>query len=141
KPILWCWYDQTALAEAEVEYGDHTSPSIYVRFRLTDDSVKSLDLAVEKPLYAVIWTTTPWTLPANLAIAVKPDYEYSIVEHDGTNYIIATDLVNAVMQNFGWPDYHVVKGVKGSASEYLKYRHAWLPREGVFVLGDYVTLD
>ncbi|HMC22197.1 MAG TPA: class I tRNA ligase family protein, partial [Thermoanaerobaculia bacterium] len=104
KPILWCWFDQTALAEAEVEYEDHTSPSIYVRFRLTDESVKSLDLPIEKPLYAVIWTTTPWTLPANLAIAVKPDYEYSIVEHEGTNYIIASDLVNAVTQKFGWHD-------------------------------------
>src|SRR5947209_10516342 len=141
KPILWCWYDQTALAEAEVEYEEHTSPSIYVRFRLTDESVQSLDLPVEKPLYAIIWTTTPWTLPANLAIAVRPDFEYSIVEHDGTNYIIATDLVNAVMQKFGWSDYRVVKAFKGSAFEYLKYRHAFIPREGIFVLGDYVTLD
>ncbi|PYQ53093.1 MAG: isoleucine--tRNA ligase [Acidobacteria bacterium] len=141
KPILWCWYDQTALAEAEVEYGDHTSPSIYVRFRLTDDSVKSLDLPVEKPLYAVIWTTTPWTLPANLAIAVKPDYEYSIVEHEGANYIIATELVNVVAKKFGWNDYRAIKLFKGSAFEYLKYRHAFLEREGIFVLGDYVTLD
>ncbi len=141
KPILWCTYDQSALAEAEVEYEEHTSPSIYVRFRLTDESVQSLDLPVEKPLYAVIWTTTPWTLPANLGIAVKPDYEYSIVEHDGTNYIIASDLVNAVMQKFGWSDSRVTKVFKGSAFEYLKYRHAFLPREGIFVLGDYVTLD
>jgi len=141
KPILWCWYDQTALAEAEVEYSDHTSPSIYVRFRLTDDSVRSLGLPVEKPLYAIIWTTTPWTLPANLGIAAKPDFEYSIVEHDGTNYIVASDLLNAVMQKFGWSDYRVVKVFKGSAFEYLKYRHAFLPREGLFVLGDYVTLD
>ncbi|HUJ15724.1 MAG TPA: isoleucine--tRNA ligase, partial [Thermoanaerobaculia bacterium] len=141
KPILWCWYDQSALAEAEVEYSDHTSPSIYVRFRLTDDSVRSLDLPVEKPAYAVIWTTTPWTLPANLAIAVKPDFEYSIVEHDGTNSIIASELVNEVARKFGWNDYRVVKVFKGSAFEYLKYRHAWLPREGVFVLGEYVTLD
>jgi isoleucyl-tRNA synthetase len=141
KPILWCWYDQTALAEAEVEYSDHTSPSIYVRFRLTDESVKSLDLPVEKSLFAVIWTTTPWTLPANLAIAVKPDFEYSVVEYDGTNYIIASELVNAVAQKFGWRDYRVVKTFKGSAFEYLKYRHAFLPREGIFVLGDYVTLE
>src|SRR2546425_2363421 len=141
KPILWCWYDQTALAEAEVEYEDHTSPSIYVRFRLTDEWVKSLDLPIEKPLYAVIWTTTPWTLPANLAIAVKPDYEYAIVEHDGANYIIASDLVDAVTQKFGWRDYHVGKIFKGSAFEYMKYRHAFLPREGIFVLGDYVTLE
>jgi isoleucyl-tRNA synthetase len=141
KPILWCWYDQTALAEAEVEYSDHTSPSIYVRFRLTDESVKSLDLPVEKSLFAVIWTTTPWTLPANLAIAVKPDFEYSVVEYDGTNYIVASELVNAVTQKFGWRDYRVVKIFKGSAFEYLKYRHAFLPREGIFVLGDYVTLE
>jgi isoleucyl-tRNA synthetase len=141
KPILWCWYDQTALAEAEVEYSDHTSPSIYVRFRLTDESIKSLDLPIEKPVYAVIWTTTPWTLPANLAIAVKPDFEYSVVEHEGTNYIIASELVNAVAQKSGWRDYRVVKIFKGSAFEYLKYRHAFLPREGIFVLGDYVTLD
>ena len=71
KPVHWCTYDQTALAEAEVEYADHTSPSVYVRFRLTDESVQALDLPIEKPLYAVIWTTTPWTLPANLAIAVQ----------------------------------------------------------------------
>jgi isoleucyl-tRNA synthetase len=141
KPVHWCWYDQSALAEAEVEYQDHTSPSIYVRFRLTDESVKSLDLPIEKPLYAVIWTTTPWTLPANLAIAVKADFDYSIVEHDGTNYIIASELVNEVAQKIGWRDYKAVKIFKGSAFEYLKYRHAFLPREGIFVLGEYVTLE
>jgi isoleucyl-tRNA synthetase len=141
KPILWCWYDQSALAEAEVEYSDHTSPSIYVRFRLTDESVKSLDLPIELPLYAVIWTTTPWTLPANLAIAVKPDFDYTIVEHDGANYIIATELVHTVTKKFGWSDHAEGKVFKGSAFEYLKYRHPFLPREGVFVLGDYVTLD
>ncbi|HYS55008.1 MAG TPA: isoleucine--tRNA ligase [Thermoanaerobaculia bacterium] len=141
KPILWCWYDQTALAEAEVEYSDHTSPSIYVRFRLTDDSVKSLDLPIEKPLYAVIWTTTPWTLPANLAIAVKPDYDYTIVEHDGANYIIASELVHPVTRKFGWSDHLEGKVLKGATFEHLKYRHAFLDREGIFVLGDYVTLD
>ena len=141
KPVHWCWFDQTALAEAEVEYRDDTSPSIYVRFRLTDESVKSLDLPIEKPLYAVIWTTTPWTLPANLAIAVKPDYEYVVAEHEGENYIIASDLLRGVAQKLGWRDYKAVKVFKGSAFEYLKYRHAFLPREGIFVLGDYVTLD
>ena len=141
KPVHWCWFDQTALAEAEVEYGEQTSPSIYVRFRLTDESVKSLDLPVEKPLYAIIWTTTPWTLPANLAIAVKPDFDYVVVEHDGTNYILAHELLGAVTQKFGWRDVKEVKLFKGSAFEYLKYRHAFLPREGIFVLGDYVTVD
>ncbi|HEX9161922.1 MAG TPA: isoleucine--tRNA ligase [Thermoanaerobaculia bacterium] len=141
KPVHWCTYDQSALAEAEVEYADRTSPSIYVRFRMTDEAVKSLDLPIELPLYAVIWTTTPWTLPANLAIAVKPDYDYAIVEHDGVNYILANDLVPTVTKAVGWTDYKVGKIYKGSTLEHLRYRHAFLPREGAFVLGDYVTLD
>jgi isoleucyl-tRNA synthetase len=141
KPVHWCTYDQSALAEAEVEYADHTSPSVYVRFRLTDESVKSLDLPIEKPCYAVIWTTTPWTLPANLAIAVKPDFDYEVIEHADENYIIAGELVPSVITKFGWSEYRVVKVFKGAAFEHLRYRHAFLPREGVFVLGDYVTLD
>ena len=142
KPVHWCTYDQSALAEAEVEYDEHTSPSIYVRFRMTDESVTSLDLPTEKPLYAVIWTTTPWTLPANLAIAVKPDFEYAIVEHESINYIIAMELVKTVAEKAGWGnDYTVGKIFKGSTLEHLRYRHAFLPREGVFVLGDYVTLE
>ena len=142
KPVHWCTYDQSALAEAEVEYEEHTSPSVYVRFRLTDESVQSLDLPIEKPLYGVIWTTTPWTLPANLAIAVNPEFEYSIVEHDGENFILATELVAGLAKKFNWnDDYRVVKVFKGSAFEFLKYRHAFLPREGIFVLGDHVTID
>ena len=141
KPVHWCIVDQTALAEAEVEYAEHTSPSVYVRFRLTDESVQQLDLPIEKPVYAVIWTTTPWTLPANLAIAAHPDFEYSVVEWDGAHYILASDLLKTVADKAGWRDYHVRKIFKGSAFEHLKYRHAFLPREGVFVLGDYVTLD
>ncbi|MEA2570000.1 MAG: isoleucyl-tRNA synthetase [Acidobacteriota bacterium] len=141
KPVHWCTYDQSALAEAEVEYEEHTSPSVYVRFRLTDESVQSLDLPIELPAYAVIWTTTPWTLPANLAIAVKPDFEYAVVEHDGANHIIASELVNAVAAKAGWTDYRVGKIFKGSVFEHLRYRHAFLPREGIFVLGDYVTVE
>jgi isoleucyl-tRNA synthetase len=141
KPVHWCIIDQSALAEAEVEYREHTSPSVYVRFRMLDDAVTELGLGIEKPLYAVIWTTTPWTLPANLAIAVKPDYEYAIVEYDGTNYIIANDLVQQVTQSFGWSDYKVAKVFKGSMLEHLRYRHPFVDREGPFVLGDYVTLD
>ena len=141
KPVHWCTYDQSALAEAEVEYAEHTSPSVYVRFRLTDESVKSLDLPIEKPAYAIIWTTTPWTLPANLAIALKPDFDYVVAEHDGTNYIIAEPLMQPVFQKFGWSDFKTIKVFKGTAFEHLRYRHAFLPREGVFVLGDYVTLD
>lgn len=141
KPVHWCTYDQSALAEAEVEYREHTSPSIYVRFRLTDESVRELDLPVEKPTYAVIWTTTPWTLPANVAIAVHPEFEYAVIEHDGENYLIAVELLAATMAKFGWTDHRQVKLFKGSALEHLRYRHAFLPREGAVVLGDYVTLE
>jgi isoleucyl-tRNA synthetase len=141
KPVHWCTYDQSALAEAEVEYREHTSPSVYVRFRLTDDAVTSLDLPIEKPLYAVIWTTTPWTLPANLAIAVKPDFDYTVVEHADANWILATQLVESVAQKFGWTDYKPGKVFKGAAFEHLRYRHPFIQREGLFVLGDYVTLD
>lgn len=141
KPVHWCTYDQSALAEAEVEYADHTSPSVYVKFRLTDESIKSLDLPIEKPAYALIWTTTPWTLPANLAIALKPDFEYAVAEYEGQNFIIAQELLQPVFEKFGWQGYQVVKVFKGSTFEHLRYRHAFLPREGVFVLGDYVTLD
>jgi isoleucyl-tRNA synthetase len=141
KPVHWCTYDQSALAEAEVEYREHTSPSVYVRFRMSEDAVTALDLPIEKPLYAIIWTTTPWTLPANLAIAVKPDFEYSVVEHNGENYILATELVASVTQKFGWTDYKGAKIYKGSTLEHLKYSHPFIVREGTFVLGDYVTLD
>jgi isoleucyl-tRNA synthetase len=141
KPVHWCIVDQSALAEAEVEYAEHTSPSVYVRFRLTDDSVKQLDLPIEKPLYAVIWTTTPWTLPANMAIAAHPEFEYSVIEWDGAHYIVASDLLKTVAEKAGWRDYHVRKVFKGAAFEHLKYRHAFIEREGLFVTGDYVTLD
>jgi isoleucyl-tRNA synthetase len=141
KPVHWCTYDQSALAEAEVEYRDHTSPSVYVRFRMHDDAVTALDLAIEKPLYAVIWTTTPWTLPANLAIVVRPDYDYSIVEHEDANYILATELVTTVTQKFGWTDYASGRIFKGSSLEHLRYRHPFAERDGVLLLGDYVTLE
>ncbi|HEX6161233.1 MAG TPA: isoleucine--tRNA ligase, partial [Thermoanaerobaculia bacterium] len=141
KPVHWCTYDQSALAEAEVEYREHSSPSVYVRFRMNDEAVEELGLPIEKPLYAIIWTTTPWTLPANLAIAVKPDFEYSIVEHDDAQYILATELVESVTKKFGWTDYSVTKLYKGAVLEHLRYRHPFIDREGFFVVADYVTLD
>ena len=141
KPVHWCTYDQSALAEAEVEYREHTSPSVYVRFRMTDEAVTALDLPIEKPLYAVIWTTTPWTLPANLAIAVKPDFDYTIVEHADANWILATELVDPVTKKFGWTEFNTGKVFKGSSLEHLRYRHPFIAREGFFVLGDYVTLE
>ena len=141
KPVHWCTYDQSALAEAEVEYADHTSPSVYVGFRLTYKSVESLELPTGMPCYAVIWATTPWTLPANLAIALKADFDYDVVEHEGETFVIASELLKTVAGKFGWTDYRVIKVLKGSAFENLRYEHPFLPRQGVFVLGDYVTLE
>jgi isoleucyl-tRNA synthetase len=141
KPVHWCTYDQSALAEAEVEYREHTSPSVYVRFRMDDAAVTALDLPIEKPLWAVIWTTTPWTLPANLAIAAKPDFQYAVVEHDGENYLIAAELVAQTTQKFGWKDYRTGKLFQGSALEHLTYRHPFIERTGKVILGDYVTLE
>ncbi len=116
-------YDQTALAEAEVEYASTPRRRSTCASDSTEESVKELDLPIEKPLYAVIWTTTPWTLPANLAIAVQPDFDYAIVEHDGENYIVATELVSeTVTSKFGWTDWKAGKIFKGAALEHLRYR-------------------
>jgi len=141
KPVHWCTHCQTALAEAEVEHEEHTSPSVYVRFRVTDEGVKELDLPIEKPLYAVIWTTTPWTLPANLAIAFHPELDYSVVEVNEQNFILASGLLEASAKKFGWSSYREVKRFKGSQFEWIRYRHPFIKREGVFVLGEHVTLD
>ena len=95
KPIYWCTHDETALAEAEIEYADHTSHSIYVRFPLVSDPSGMFDGEPAKNCYTMIWTTTPWTIPANLAVAVHPDYDYALVALDGDRYLIAADLVDA----------------------------------------------
>ncbi len=126
KPVHWCTVDQSALAEAEVEYREHTSPSVYVRFRMHDDAVAALGLPPGRALWALIWTTTPWTLPANLAIAAKADFDYSVVEHEGESYLLASELVAQVTQKFGWGDTRIEKTIKGSALEHLRYQHAFI---------------
>ncbi len=104
KPVHWCMSCKTALAEAEVEYEDDTSPSIYVAFPMVSD-LSEIDPALVGDDWAVvIWTTTPWTLPANLAIALHPDYEYSAVRVHGRGYIVATELLKAVARACGWKD-------------------------------------
>src|SRR5215212_1252202 len=101
RPVYWCIHDQTALAEAEVEYRDHSSPSIYVKFPLLNDpSELDAELAGKK-VSLVIWTTTPWTIPANLGIALHPDFEYAAVEHDGEVLIVASELVGFVIVKCG----------------------------------------
>src|SRR5688500_9183410 len=141
KPVHWCTHCQTALAEAEVEYSDHTSPSVYVRFLAFPEAARHLEVDDAKPLYAAIWTTTPWTLPANLGIALHPEFEYSVLDTGDAYHIVATELSATVAQKAGWRDYSVVKTFKGADLDGQKYRHAFYEREGIFVTGEYVTLD
>ncbi len=91
RPVYWCIHDQTALAEAEVEYRQHTSPSVYVKFPLASDPAEIDPALAGKKVFVLIWTTTPWTLPANLGIAVHPDFEYAAFEHGDEVYIVASE--------------------------------------------------
>jgi isoleucyl-tRNA synthetase len=141
KPVHWCFSCQTALAEAEVEYEDHTSPSIYVAFSVISD-LSDLDPGLAgKDWSVVIWTTTPWTLPANLAIAFHPDFHYSAVRVGDRGYIVATELLKTVSEKCSWTDYKEVARFPGKALENRKARHPFIDRESLLVLGNYVTLD
>ena len=144
KPIYWCCSCQTALAEAEVEYADHKSPSIYVRFPLADDKLKTVfEKADPSRAYVIIWTTTPWTLPSNMAVALHPEFEYSLVEYEGSQYVLATELVESVAKACGW-DMDGVKTVgiaAGKQLERIKARHPFYDRESLLILGGHVTLD
>lgn len=139
KPVYWCSDCETALAEAEIEYQDHRSPSVYVRFRVTQD--KGLLEADSHETYVVIWTTTPWTLPANLAIAIHPDYEYALVDAAGARYLIARELLPVVAQALGWEEYQVVKVAKGRDLEGVITSHPFIKRNSALILGKHVTLD
>ncbi len=144
KPIYWCCSCQTALAEAEVEYADHSSPSIYVRFPLNDERLKTVfPEADPSRSYVIIWTTTPWTLPSNMAVALHPDFDYSLVEYDGAQYVLATELVENVAKACGWDGsaLRTVGHAEGRALELLKARHPFYNRESPLLLGGHVTLD
>lgn len=142
KPVYWCADCNTALAEAEIEYGEDPCHSIYVKFNVTDDkgllSAMGADLA---KTYFVIWTTTTWTLPANVAICVGPDYEYSLVKSKDEYYVMATDLVSAAMTARGEADYEICGIIKGSELEYMKCRHPFIDRTSLVIVGDHVTLE
>ncbi|MBI2821275.1 MAG: isoleucine--tRNA ligase [Acidobacteria bacterium] len=138
KPVLWCTHCETALAEAEVEYEDQHSPSIFVKFPLLDGPPPA---SPEGRTFAVIWTTTPWTLPANLAIAVHPDFDYSLVEAAGEFLWLAAGRIEAVMKECGITDWTVRKTVKGSEFQGHRARHPWIDRDSPFLAADYVSLD
>lgn len=142
KPIYWCGSCETALAEAEVEYDDHSSPSIYVRFPLqAAELAKVFPQAAADNSFIVIWTTTPWTIPDNLAVAVHPDFEYDLVQVGDAFYILAKELVAACAERFGWGEWTVRATVAGSALEGLVARHPFYDRPSPVVTADYVTLD
>ncbi len=142
KPVHWCPDCVTALAEAEIEYAEDPCYSIYVKFAVSDDKGILSKLGVDPDkTYFVIWTTTTWTLPANLAICVGPEFDYSIVRCDGEYYIMATALYEKSMEAAGKTEYEVVASLKGSEMEYMKAKHPFLDRESLVIVGDHVTLE
>ena len=150
RPVYWCMHDRTALAEAEVEYETHTSPTVWVRYRLQSDP-RTIDPALadtrihgEKPVFTVIWTTTPWTLPASMAVAFHPGEEYVALEAQDAIYIVAEKLAKAVAEKAGFPDAKTIARFPGRVMENTLFYHPFLPwerRKILGVLADYVTMD
>ena len=141
RPVHWCIFDQTALAEAEVEYEDHTSPSVYVKFPFPDASKIDAGLA-GRNVSIIIWTTTPWTLPANLGIAFNPSLEYVAVEHGSDVFIVAEGLLKTVGQKLSWSDQPTIVGrYSGSKFDRLEARHPFIDQASLLMLGDHVTID
>ena len=141
KPVYWCAHDETALAEAEIEYQDDPCTTVYVKFAMNDDLGKLSHLDKSK-LYFIIWTTTIWTLPGNLAIALHPDESYAIVKAaNGEMYIVAEALVEKVMKVGGIDEYEIVETHSGSFYENMLASNPFLPKTSRLVLADYVTMD
>ena len=141
RPVYWCIHDQTALAEAEVEYREHTSPSVYVKFPLKTDPAEIDGALAGKNVFVVIWTTTPWTLPANLGITVHPDFDYSAIEvSDAEVFIVASELAKSFTETAGFAEFDEIARFKGSKLDRMEARHAWLDRTSLIMNGDHVTL-
>ncbi len=147
KPVYWCASCETALAEAEVEYADHTSTSIYVRFKFDDKDQEKVYSLIneksEKDLYVVIWTTTPWTIPSNLAVCLNARLEYTVFEYKNDRYIVATELLNTFLKDVTWEetDIKTIGTLKGAEIENLNVFHPLYNRLSRIILGDHVTLD
>ncbi len=142
KPVYWCPGDETALAEAEIEYSDDPCTSIYVKFNVTDDNGKLSSVCDLNKTYFIIWTTTTWTLPGNLAIALHPRDTYCVIKaDDGNYYIVAEALAEKTMKQGGVQNYESVLALPGNAFEFMKAKHPFLDRESVIVNADYVTMD
>jgi len=140
KPVYWCIHDSTALAEAEVEYEDHTSPSIWVKFGVVGGG--SGEAAKIGPdVSAVIWTTTPWTIPHNRALAFHPDFEYVVVETERGALLLAADRVAALQAESGIKEARIQGKFKGADFSGMKFQHPFLPIQVPGILAEYVTLD
>lgn len=140
KPVYWNWTLKTALADAEIEYHNHKSPSIHVKFNITDAKTLEILGRPSKPTSLVIWTTTPWTLPANLGIALNPEFEYSVFDAGAENFVLAKPLKEFFEKDTG-VSLKEGKVVKGSDLEFGKARHPFIDRDSLIVLGDHVTAD
>ena len=142
KPVYWCPHDETALAEAEIEYQEDPCESIYVKFRVKDDKGKLAGKCDLDKTFFIIWTTTTWTLPGNLAIALHPRESYVLAKaQNGEYYIVAEALLDKTMQMGGLSDYSIVERFEGKDLEYLTTQHPFLDRESLVVLAEYVTMD
>lgn len=148
KPVYWCAACETALAEAEVEYADHTSTSIYVRFKFDDESVKKISSILNnangnKDVYAIIWTTTPWTIPSNMAISMHPRFEYTFFEYKNDVYVAAQELLASFLKDVEWDeaDIKVLGTCIGQDLELLATKHPLVDRKSPIILGEHVTLD
>jgi isoleucyl-tRNA synthetase len=141
KPVNWCIHDRTALAEAEVEYANHTSPSVWVEFPLKSSAADIDPALAGKRVFGLIWTTTPWTLPANLGISFHPKYEYVAADVDGQVYIVAADLLTATAKNCGWADPQIIARFPGNKLDRAVFQHPFIDRPSLGMVGDHVTLE
>ncbi len=141
KPVHWCASCRTALAEAEVEYSDHTSPSVWVKFPLASDPARLHPALAGRKVSALIWTTTPWTLPANLAIAFHPEYDYVAAQVGNEAILVAEKLLRPTLDAAGIKDAPILATFKGYEAEGAVFRHPWIARDSISVLAPYVTLE
>ena len=142
KPIYWCTDCETALAEAEIEYQEDKTNSIYVKFRVANDNGVFKNTGVDlNDIYFLIWTTTTWTLPGNVAIALNPDFIYCLVKANNEYYVLARELIDNVMAAGGIDSYEIVAEYTGKELELISCKHPFIDRESLVIVGDHVTLD
>ena len=141
RAVYWCMHDETALAEAEVDYENHTSPTVFVKYALLDNPAKIDAALAGKKVSTIIWTTTPWTLPASMAVAFHPDEEYVALESGGEVYIVAAKLAKDVAEKCNLSDARELSHFAGRKLERLNFQHPFLDRKILGVLADYVTMD